>query len=1238
MIMSNQKEHRMKKFSTLVVPLVMLGLAFLWTQPDEAPKTSSHLSDFSYYIFKNKGKIPKPERRPSEWFYNQRAFPFDSISPQHHREALVEARRLKAIRTRATAEVVWEQEGPSNIPGRITDIDVNLQNSNEFYAASAAGGVFKTTDYGESWTPIFDQVGAYPIGALAVHPTNPDIIYVGTGEANPGGSSHEGFGMYKSIDGGLSWNCIGLETSSRIGRVIVDPDYPDTVYVSVFGGRWFNSPGHRGLLRTQDGGATWDTLLAPNAVTGCIDLAIQPSTGVMIAAMWEFRSGLGTAIWRSTDRGDTWTNMSDAGAGLPPSAQQLGRIGVTMEPTSGTCYAVYADAVGAFYGLYKSTDAGLTWTETDGTPLAGLNANWNGGWFFGQIEVAPGNPDLVYVAGLDIWRSTNGADSWHNISAGDVHVDQHAIFISPTNNDSMIIGCDGGVYSSEDGGTSWDLKTGMCNMQFYAIDIDYRNPERLYGGAQDNGTNRTNTGALDDWDHILGADGFYVLVDHTNPDIIYAEFQGGVLFKSVDGGINFAWTLPGVDGFDPTNWCTPILMDPHDPEVLYYGSNRVYKTTNGADFWNPISDNLAYGGTITTMDVSRTNPDVLYVGTDQGFIWCTPDGGTTWNYITGSLAFRWVTRVTVDPFDPAIAYVTHSGYKTPGERTPHIHRTTDYGATWVDIAGDLPDAPVNDVIVDFYNDSTLYIGTDVGVFVTKNLGTTWETFGTGMPIVLVDDLDYHIPSMTLVAGTFGRSMYKTVTPCDDETDSDSDGRGDACDNCPQAFNPDQEDVDYDGIGDACDECTDTDGDGYGDPGYAANTCQEDNCGLTPNPDQSDVDSDGIGDICDYRPATWDTIATSCLSLTVGNNGNYGHQAEGVSMDYQASGDCDPAAIRYLFDGSTVITYVDGYDTIAAHSFFNQQHFTLVDNNRETVPTQTTADYDVYETGTMITEDSAVAVDVTWWAPKLAEDCHFVVKRTRVYSFDGLPRPGLHVGDLIDWDVPSDNQAANTSGYDSTLNLVYQRGYEQADGCQPNDSRFGGVALLGWYVGNDTCGIDESDLYGAYTKQAGVYIGPNGGPLPTHLYDHMSTQGYDLYTDPDDLYTVMTYVGGHYLGSTDTITVYSVLSTVQNGTLDTLKTDIERAQLFLKRVLDEGCGCCGLYTGGFTGNVNSSTDGKITLSDITVLIDHVYISKDPLDCTEDGNVNGSVDGKITLSDITVLIDHVYISKDPTAACP
>jgi hypothetical protein len=302
--------------------------------------------------------------------------------------------------------------------------------------------------------------------------------------------------------------------------------------------------------------------------------------------------------------------------------------------------------------------------------------------------------------------------------------------------------------------------------QFYDIEIDYNNPQRLYGGTQDNGTLRTLTGGLSDWDWIYWGDGFYTIVDYTNPQIIYAEYQWGNLAKSIDGGNNFEPCLNGIDEEDRRNWNTPVVMSPNDHNTLYYGTYRLYRTVNGAGAWLPVSDDLTAGiptgytfHTITTIAVAPTNDSVIYVGTDDGNVWVTWDYCTAWTQIDSGLPERWVTRVAVSPQNAGIVYVTVSGYRY-NEYLPHVFRSIDYGSNWQDISGDLPEAPANAIIEDPEQPERLFLGTDVGVFYTENLGLNWEVLGSGLPICVIMDLKLHNPSRTLVAGTHGRSMYK----------------------------------------------------------------------------------------------------------------------------------------------------------------------------------------------------------------------------------------------------------------------------------------------------------------------------------------------------------------------------------------------------------------------------------------------------------------------------------------------
>jgi hypothetical protein len=539
----------------------------------------------------------------------------------------------------------------------------------------------------------------------------------------------------------------------------------------------------------------------------------------------------------------------------------MSRIGVTVDPESNTVYACFTGMDEGLYGVYKSTDLGDNWIRVNTDTIDDAHCYWTMGRWFGQIRVVPGNPDVCFLHGIELFRTANGGDGWNQVG-DNTHVDHHAMYILPNNPNIIYEGCDGGVNYSDDMGITFTTFADMANTQFYTVEIDYLKPYRLYGGTQDNGALGTQTGNLDDWDYVLGGDGFYMIVDPTNSDIIYAEIYYGYLWKvNLSEGTGVV-ALNGINySGDRHNWNTPVVMDPNDNLILYYGSNRLYKTYNGAQSWIPISGDLTGGpypgysssyGTIATIAPAKTDDQVVYVGTDDGYVWVTQDGGGNWAQINSGLPDRYVTRVAVDPWDAAIAYVTLSGYRF-SEYFPHIFKTTDYGQNWSDIHGNLPDVPINDIIPDPFNPDVLYIGTDVGVFVTENGGTSWEPLGTGIPITPVLDIDFHPPTQLLVAGTHGRSMYKTKADCSDPDDGDTDGVGDACDNCQTDINPDQEDADLDFVGDACDECTDTDSDGYGNPGHVASTCPEDNCPNDPNPTQEDFDGDGVGDACDNCP-------------------------------------------------------------------------------------------------------------------------------------------------------------------------------------------------------------------------------------------------------------------------------------------------------------------------------------------------------------------------------------------------
>ena len=723
--------------------------------------------------------------RPSDWGWLQRVFPHGNADKTAHIEAIQQAQHMRA----ASAELVhsnnqttdrlraiqWDFAGPENIGGRISDIEYNPLDPLIVYAGAATGGVFKSQDGGWTWQAIFDDQAMLSVGDIAVDPVNTNIIYVGTGEANGGHNNFPGGGVYKSIDAGNTWELIGLEQTVSIGRIVIDPTNTNRVFVAAIGS-YFGPDPDRGVYRSTDGGTTWEKSLFISDSTGAIDIIINPQEPAkMLAAMWErvrrphtsHLFGYTSGIHRTTDGGDTWT-LLNATNGLPEGEEQIGRIGLTLCQTQpDIMYALYTDGYD-YKSSYQSTDGGINWIRID-TDREISRGTSGFSWYFGNIRVHPTNPQQVYVLDVSFMRSDDGGNNWpinygYSNPYPNLHVDHHALAFHPTNPNTIINGNDGGINISTDGGTNWSKVSFLPVTQFYEIDMDQTNPERLYGGTQDNGTLRTLTGQTNDWDHILGGDGFFCIVDYTAPDIIYAEMQRGALHKSTNRGYSFSWALSGVNSSEPTNWSTPVIMDPNNHNVLYYGTNHVYRTVNGAGYWQSISPDLTKQladsrlGTVTTIAVAPSNSNIIYAGTDDGNVWVTDNYGTNWSNITNDLPFRWVTRVAVDPTDGATAYVTFSGMKWKSPQ-PHVFRTQDMGETWEDISNNLPDAPVNIILVDPVYPEILYIGSDVGCYFSSNYGQSWQVLGEGVPVVPVYSMAIHKTLRRLAIGTYGRSMY-----------------------------------------------------------------------------------------------------------------------------------------------------------------------------------------------------------------------------------------------------------------------------------------------------------------------------------------------------------------------------------------------------------------------------------------------------------------------------------------------
>jgi photosystem II stability/assembly factor-like uncharacterized protein len=765
----------MKRIITVLIILVAALSVTIWLAEKPGRRGKFTMEEISRKIKDEKtelkaelaarGKPYEPGMFPNEWGYIQRAYPYDRLDFDQLKDAIVQARamRLAARKTFSTLSADWVEEGPTNIGARVTDLAIHPTNPDIVYAAHASSGVFKTVDGGATWYPITDDLPVLTIGAIALDPENQDVVYVGTGEANANSYSFFGMGMFKSTDAGATWNYIGLEETRYIARIVVDPLNTERIWVAATGALFGTNP-ERGVYRSEDAGETWDLVLSISDSTAATDIAIDPARpDTVFAAMWERRrgltyrksGGLTSGIWRSYDGGDTWVELT---TGLPKGTH-VGRIGLSVCASSpNVIYAIYDDRSLYEAQVYKSVNGGNSWVRTNDGSLTYFYYSY--GWYFGQVRVDPGNPDRAFAMGVFFYRTEDGGDSWYEVGPYN-HVDHHAMAFDPTDYGNIIDGNDGGLYYSGNSGTSWVQQLGQHTNQFYAIEIDYLNPQRLYGGTQDNGTLRTPTGATDDWERILGGDGFYAIVDPTDSDIIYAEYQNGYLYKSYNFGYSWYEALDGVSGY--ANWMMPVVMDPSNNLVLYLGRQQVFKTIDGANSWSAISIDLTNGyangfGTITTIAVAPTDPDVIFVGTDDSNVWRTTNGGSLWTKISDPLPNRWVTRVAVDPTDASVIYVTFSGLRW-NEEIGYVYRTPNAGLDWNDITGNLPPAPVNVIVVDPEETSRLFVGTDVGCYYTEDLGGTWLMLGTALPPVPVYDLKLHNPTRSLVAGTHGRSMY-----------------------------------------------------------------------------------------------------------------------------------------------------------------------------------------------------------------------------------------------------------------------------------------------------------------------------------------------------------------------------------------------------------------------------------------------------------------------------------------------
>lgn len=727
------------------------------------------------------------------------------------------------------AELPWRSIGPAVTSGRVVDFAVPEGPKNQigerlgevFYVASASGGVWKTINGGTTWEPIFDHQASASIGDIAVAPSNPDIIWVGTGEANNQRSSSWGDGVYKSENAGKTWTNMGLRKSEHIGRVIVHPTNPEIVFVAAAGPLW-SGGGDRGLFRTTDGGRTWKNVKNIDAYTGFTDVIFDPSNpDVIYAASFQRErrpytyvgGGPGSALWKSIDGGNTWTKLTE---GLPKV--DVGRIGLDVSRSNpNIVYATIETKVsgnGAAQGnteasVYRSDDRGASWQK--------MGTGFSYPWYMGQIRVDPTNPDRVYFMGVPLQVSTDGGRTFRNI-AGGAHSDHHAMWIDPTDPDHLIIGCDGGVYISHDRGRTVDFVPNLPISQYYAIATDMRQPfYYVYGGLQDNSSwggpsqTRNRQGITNaDWIRTTGGDGFYAQIDPVDPNTVYGESQGGdiVRYDVRTGEQKTIKPLPDFGGKPYRwNWSSPMLISPYDHNTLYFGANYLFKSTTRGDSWTRLGPDLtrqlnrdslpvmgkiwprdavarhqgtADYGNISTIDESPLKQALLYVGTDDGVISVSRDGGSSWTRYTkfpGVPDRTYVSRVVASKTNEGTVYATMDNHRM-NDFKPYVLKSTDYGVNWTSIAGNLPASGSVQVIREHpRNGNLLFTGTEFGAFYTADGGKTWTQLKYNIPTVAVHDIVIHPRENDLVIGTHGRGIYiiDDVSPLERLADANASG-------------------------------------------------------------------------------------------------------------------------------------------------------------------------------------------------------------------------------------------------------------------------------------------------------------------------------------------------------------------------------------------------------------------------------------------------------------------------------
>ncbi|MEL6371437.1 MAG: glycosyl hydrolase [Pseudomonadota bacterium] len=686
--------------------------------------------------------------------------------------------------------------GPAYPSGRISDFAFFSGGHHDYLVGTASGGLWRTKNAGVTWTPIFDHEGTYAIGVVEIAPSNENTIWIGTGENNAQRSVAFGDGVYKSTDGGTSWSNMGLKDSGHISQIWIHPDDEETVVVAAQGPLWSNG-GDRGLYKTIDGGNNWTQILAIDEHTGINEFVVHPDNyDVIVASSYQRRrhvwvlinGGPGSGIHRTTDGGETW---SEVNAGLP--GDDMGRIGLAMAPSNPKMVYAIIEAQPDEQGVYRSTDFGQNWEKRSGHMTTSPQ-------YYNELVVDPMNEDVLYSLDTFSKRSTDGGKTFTDLSAAHRHVDDHALWVDKTNTDHLVIGGDGGIYESWDGGELWRHIDNLPIVQFYRVQPDNASPfYNVCGGTQDNnslcGPSRTTVvhGITNsDWHIVLGGDGYKPQIDPRDPNTVYAQYQYGGLVRYDRRTQERVFLAPQPPTGEPAykwNWNTPLLISPHNPDRIYYAAEYLFASNDRGDNWEIISPDLTrkidrnalevmgrvwsvdaiakndstsiYGAAIALSE-SPLAEGLIYAGTDDGVISITEDNGATWRRIEtirGVPDMTLVEDIITSAHDAAVAYAVFDNHKR-GDHKPYIYRTDNRGGAWRDISGDLPDwGAVHTIAEDHIDPDLLFVGTEFGLFYSQNGGGNWTQLKTNFPTIDVRDIEIQRRENDLVVGTFGRGIY-----------------------------------------------------------------------------------------------------------------------------------------------------------------------------------------------------------------------------------------------------------------------------------------------------------------------------------------------------------------------------------------------------------------------------------------------------------------------------------------------